>query len=199
MLLIAGLGNPEKKYAGTRHNVGFEASEILRLNMGWGPMKTRFHSEFVQGKIGGEPCLLCRPLTYMNNSGLAIREIADFYKIDPANIVVLYDDVALPLGALRVRGNGSAGGHNGIKSIIAHLGTQDFPRVRIGVGEKPAGWDLADYVLEHFHTEEIPIIREACERAAQAVEVLARDGLAKAMNQYNQKPAAPATERAERP
>lgn len=198
MILIAGLGNPEKKYAGTRHNVGFEAAEILRLQMGWGTMKNRFHSELVQGNIGGEPCILCRPLTYMNNSGIAIREIADFYKIPAEKMIVMYDDIALPLGALRIRGNGSAGGHNGIKSIIAHLGTQEFPRIRIGVGEKPSGWDLADYVLEHFHSEEIPVIRETCKRAAQAVEVVIKQGLAKAMNQYNQKQAAPGAETAPR-
>ena len=162
MILIAGLGNPEKKYAGTRHNVGFEAAEILRQQMGWGRTKTKFHSELVQGTLGAEPCLLCRPLTYMNNSGIAVREIADFYRIPPD-------------------------GHNGIRSIIAHLGTQDFARVRIGVGAKPEGMDLADYVLGRFSAEELPLIRQACTQAAEAVQVWVRQGLDKAMNQYNRK------------
>ncbi len=187
MILIAGLGNPEKKYAGTRHNVGFEAAEILRQQMGWGRTKTKFHSELVQGTLGAEPCLLCRPLTYMNNSGIAVREIADFYRIPPDQIIVIYDDIALPPGTLRVRGSGSAGGHNGIRSIIAHLGTQDFARVRIGVGAKPEGMDLADYVLGRFSAEELPLIRQACTQAAEAVQVWVRQGLDKAMNQYNRK------------
>ena len=189
MILIAGLGNPDRKYAGTRHNAGFEAAEILRLKMGWGKMKTRFHSELVQGSLEGEPCVLCRPLTYMNNSGIALREIADFYKIPPRNIIVMCDDIALPLGALRVRGSGSAGGHNGLKSIIAHLGTQDIPRIRIGVGQKPEGWDLADYVLERFPEKEIPLIREACVRAAEAAQAIVGRGLDRAMEEYNRKPA----------
>ncbi len=194
MILIAGLGNPDKKYARTRHNIGFEAIEFLKDQIGAGVEKNKFHSMIMQGKIGGEPCILCRPLTYMNQSGIAIREIADFYKIAPEDIIVIYDDVALPIGALRVRANGSAGGHNGMKSIIAHLGTQDFPRIRIGVGEKPAQWDLADYVLGQFTDEELPAMREACDKAGKAVQLIVKQGVATAMNRYNQKPAKPKKE-----
>lgn len=187
MYLIAGLGNPDAKYAATRHNVGFEAAVRLREQYIPGIEKKKFQSMMIQGTIAGEPCMILRPQTYMNNSGIAIREAANFYKIPPENIIVIYDDIALPLGTLRLRKGGSAGGHNGIKSIIAHLGTQDFPRVRIGVGGKPEGWDLADYVLGAFSKEETPVIREAIDLAAEAAAAILKKGMDKAMNEYNQK------------
>lgn len=189
MFLIAGLGNPEVKYAATRHNVGFEAAMFLHERLGFSSERNKFQALISQGKIGGESVILCRPLTYMNRSGIAIRAASDFYGIEPDNIIVIYDDVALPFGHLRLRKGGSAGGHNGMKNIIEHLGTQDFPRVRIGVGEKPAGWDLADYVLAKFTKEEIPIIRDTVNLASEAAESIVRDGIDKAMNLYNTKKA----------
>ncbi len=187
MKLIAGLGNPESRYAATRHNVGFEACELLRQRLGFGRELLRFHACISRGTVGGEQVILCRPQTYMNNSGLAVGEIASFYKIAPEDILIIYDDVSLPFGGLRVRASGSAGGHNGMKSIIARLGTEAFPRVRIGVGAKPEGWDLADYVLARFSEEEIPVIREDCLRAAEAAEAWITRGIAYTMNHYNQK------------
>lgn len=187
MYLIAGLGNPELRYAATRHNVGFEAAARLSERYAQGREKRKFQSLMVQGSIEGEPCIILRPQTYMNNSGIAVREAAAFYKIPAERILVIYDDIALPLGALRLRKGGSAGGHNGIKSIIAHLGTQDFPRIRIGVGGKPDGWDLADYVLGAFTKEEQPVILETLDLAVKAAAAVLVKGMDKAMNEYNQK------------
>ncbi len=187
MKLIAGLGNPESRYAATRHNVGFEAAEMLRRRLGFGRELLRFHACISKGTVEGEQVIICRPQTYMNSSGIAIGEIASFYKIKPEDILIIYDDVSLPFGTLRVRGSGSAGGHNGMKSIIARLGTEDFPRVRLGMGEKPEGWDLADYVLAHFSEEELPVVRSLCESAADAAEAWIKNGIAYTMNHYNRK------------
>lgn len=187
MKLIAGLGNPEAKYAATRHNVGFEAAELLRQKEGFRMGLLRFHAVISQGTIGGEKVLIARPQTYMNRSGIAIREIAKFYKIAPEDILIIYDDTALPFGQLRVRADGSAGGHNGMKSIIENLGTDKFPRIRIGIGEKPEGWDLADYVLAKFTAEELVTVKEACGKAAEAAECWVKDGINRAMNTYNTK------------
>lgn len=189
MYLIAGLGNPDLKYAATRHNVGFEAAVHLHDALHFTPERAKFQALISQGTIGGETCILCRPMTYMNNSGIAIQAVAAFYKIPADHVIVIYDDVALPFGQLRLRKGGSAGGHNGMKSIITHLGTQEFPRVRIGVGEKPQGWDLANYVLARFTDEEVPAIRKAIEEAAQAAEDIVAKGMDKAMNLYNSKKA----------
>ncbi len=131
--------------------------------------------------------MLAQPQTYMNLSGESVRELVDFYKVTNEEIIVIYDDVALDVGQLRIRPKGSAGGHNGIKSIIAHLGTQEFPRIRIGVGEKPKNWDLADYVLGRFADEEQPVIREALGRAANACKCIITDGIEEAMNRYNRR------------
>lgn len=185
MYLIAGLGNPDLKYAATRHNVGFETVVRLHDELHFTPERAKFQALISQGTIGGEPCILCRPMTYMNHSGIAIQAVAGFYKIPPEQVIVIYDDVALPFGQLRLRKGGSAGGHNGMKSVIVHLGTQDFPRVRIGVGEKPAGWDLADYVLARFTPEEAVQIRDAIGQAAQAVQAIVTKGTEAAMNLYN--------------
>lgn len=187
MILIAGLGNPDLKYAATRHNVGFEAVACLLEAYHIKGEKKKFHALLAQGDIEGIPCLFCRPQTYMNNSGVAVREIMDFYKISVSDLIVIYDDISIPLGALRLRGGGSAGGHNGMKSIIAHVGSQDFPRVRIGVGEKPPGWDLADYVLSNFSKDEIPVIGETIRQAAQAAACIVSQGLDRAMNRFNLK------------
>lgn len=187
MYLIAGLGNPDLKYAATRHNVGFEAAVRMHDTLKFTPERAKFQALISQGNIGGEPCILCRPMTYMNLSGVAIQAVAHFYKISPEHIIVMYDDVALPFGQLRLRKGGSAGGHNGMKNIISHLGTQEFPRVRIGVGAKPEGWDLADYVLSQFTPEEVPVIRDTIALAAEAAETIITKGMDRAMNLYNTK------------
>ncbi len=185
MYLIAGLGNPTREYAGTRHNIGYDT--ITRLCDEYRiTLDIKKHKGLCgKGIIGGEKVLLVQPLTYMNLSGDCIKEAADFYKIDPAHIIVIYDDISLPVGRLRVRAKGSAGGHNGMKSIIARLGTEEFARVRIGIGEKPAGWDLADYVLGRFKTDELPLMREAVGNAAKACELIIKDGIESAMNRSN--------------
>lgn len=185
MYLIAGLGNPTREYAGTRHNIGYDT--ITRLCDDYRiSLDMKKHKGLCgKGIIEGEKVLLIQPLTYMNLSGDCIKEAADFYKIDPAHIIVVYDDISLPVGKLRVRAKGSAGGHNGMKSIIARLGTEEFARVRIGIGEKPAGWDLADYVLGRFKTDELPLMREAVGNAAKACGMIIKDGIETAMNRSN--------------
>ena len=185
MYLIAGLGNPTREYAGTRHNIGYDT--ITRLCDEYRiSLDMKKHKGLCgKGVIEGEKVLLVQPLTYMNLSGDCIKEAADFYKIDPAHIIVIYDDISLPVGKLRVRAKGSAGGHNGMKSIIARLGTEEFARVRIGIGEKPAGWDLADYVLGRFQPDELPLMREAVGNAAKACGMILKDGIETAMNRSN--------------
>ena len=186
MYIIVGLGNPERKYAGTRHNIGFSA--ITAISDAYGiSMDIKKHKAVCgKGMIAGNKVLLAMPQTYMNLSGESVRELVDFYKIDPEEeLIIIYDDIALAPGKLRVRAKGSAGGHNGIKNIILHLGTQVFPRVRVGVGEKPEGYDLADYVLGHFQGDEKKLMEEAYDRAAAAVAEILTDGPDKAMNDFN--------------
>lgn len=185
MYLIAGLGNPTKDYAGTRHNIGYDT--ITRLCDDYRiSLDIKKHKGLCgKGVIEGEKVLLVQPLTYMNLSGDCIKEAAEYYKIDSKHIIIIYDDISLPVGKLRVRAKGSAGGHNGMKSIIARLGTEEFARVRIGVGEKPAGWDLADYVLGRFGKEELPIMREAVGNAAKACSLIMKEGIETAMNRCN--------------
>ncbi len=188
MYIIAGLGNPERKYDGTRHNIGFSAivalSDAYRI-----PLDFKKHRAVCgKGMIEGQKVLLAMPQTYVNLSGESIREITDFYKIDPADeLIVIYDDVNLAPGRLRIRAKGSAGGHNGMKNIIRHLGTQEFARIRIGVGEKPKGWDLADYVLGRFDREEEPVIREALQHVVEACKIMVTEDVAAAMNKFNNK------------
>lgn len=186
MFIIAGLGNPERKYDGTRHNIGFSAVTALSDIYGI-PIDFRKHKAVCgRGYIEGQKTLLAMPQTYMNLSGESIRELVDYYKIDPEEeLIVIYDDVALAPGRLRIRARGSAGGHNGMKNIIQHLGTQEFVRIRIGVGEKPKGWDLADYVLGRFSREEEPVIREALKQAAEGCRLIVTQGVTAAMNQLN--------------
>ncbi len=187
MYIIAGLGNPDRKYQETRHNVGFRAAKKLQKRFFDGRAKKKFQSKAIRGVIGGEDVLLLRPQTYMNNSGLAVKEAATFFKVPASHILVIYDDIALPVGTLRLRKSGSAGGHNGIKSIISHLGTQDFPRIRIGVGSNKGEGDLVDYVLGTFSKADKQVIEEATDRAADAVLCIMENGMDKAMNLYNQK------------
>lgn len=187
MYIIAGLGNPSREYEATRHNIGFDA--ITRISDEHGiPLNMRKHKAICgTGYIEGQKVILAQPQTYMNLSGESIRELSDFYKVPAENILIIYDDISLDVGQLRVRSKGSAGGHNGIKSIISHLGTQEFPRIRIGVGNKPDGWDLADYVLGRFPKAEEPVVRFSLERASKACTDLLLNGMEYTMNQYNRK------------
>ena len=187
MYLIAGLGNPTREYEKTRHNVGFEAIDILADKAGTTVTVKKHKALYGKGYIGGQKVILAKPQTYMNLSGESIREIADFYKIEPENIIILCDDINLSEGQLRIRLKGSAGGHNGLKNIISHLGTQEFPRIRIGVGEKPRGMDLADYVLGRFPKEQQAVMEEAYRDAAEAACMMIEDGADAAMNHYNRK------------
>lgn len=187
MHIIVGLGNPGREYVGTRHNVGFDV--ISRLSEDYNiPLDFKKHKALCgKGRMEGQRVLLAQPQTFMNASGESIRELMDYYKVSKENIIIVYDDISLDVGQLRVRPKGSAGGHNGIKSIIQHMGTQEFPRVRVGVGDKPRGWDLVDYVLSRFPASEEPIMQEAFERAAAACKVILLDGVEEAMNQFNRK------------
>lgn len=185
MYVIAGLGNPGREYEGTRHNVGFMTLDALADKYNIDVREKAFKGLIGKGVIEGNKVILVKPQTYMNLSGECIRQVMDYYKVDPSEFIVIYDDISLVPGGIRIRKKGSAGGHNGIKNIIAHLGTQEFPRVRIGVGEKPARMDLADYVLGHFQGDEKKLMEEAYDRAAAAVVEILTDGPDKAMNDFN--------------
>ena len=188
MFLIAGLGNPGRQYEKTRHNMGFDTIDELidrhRIPQGGIAHKAMYG----KGMIAGEKVLAVKPLTYMNLSGESLREWVNYYKLDPeTEMVVIYDDIDLDPGQIRIRKKGSAGGHNGIKSIIAQLGTQNFYRIKVGVGAKPRGGDLADYVLGRFSSDERIAVDKAICDAADAVEMILRDGIESAMNHYNRK------------
>ncbi len=184
--IIAGLGNPGAKYEMTRHNAGFLAIDMLAMKQNKEIKRLKFHALTCDAEIEGKKCLLMKPQTFMNNSGKAIGEAAKFYKIPPQNIIVLSDDISLDVGKIRIRRKGSAGGHNGLKSIIAHLGSEDFPRVKIGVGKKPNAYmDLADWVLGRFPKELEPQLKEALENADGAISLMVQDKFDRAMNLYN--------------
>lgn len=186
MKIIAGLGNPTDKYKGTRHNVGFMAIDKLSEALGIAVNQHKHKAMTGSGFIAGQRVLLMKPLTYMNLSGESIRAAADFYKVEPEDILIIYDDISLDPGMLRIRKKGSAGGHNGIKSIISHLGCDTFPRIRVGIGgEKHPGQDLADYVLGHFSGEEKEKLDEALENVVKAAELIAMDEIDEAMNRYS--------------
>lgn len=184
--LIAGLGNPGPEYEKTRHNTGFMSLDLLAARLQVKVSKERFKALTAQADFDGQRLLLMKPLTFMNASGIAIEAAAHFYKIPPERVLVLFDDISLPVGKLRIRKNGSAGGHNGLKSIISCLGSDQFPRVKIGVGAKPhPDYDLADWVLSNFTGPEDKLITEAAARAADAaLEIIAR-GVPAAANDYN--------------
>ncbi len=186
MKIIVGLGNPTDQYKGTRHNIGFMAiDKIAQANRI--EINQHKHKALVgSGFLGTERVLLMKPLTYMNLSGESVRAAADFYKVEVEDILVIYDDISLEPGFLRIRKKGSAGGHNGIKSIISHMGGDNFPRIRVGIGgERHPNMDLADYVLGHFTKEEIPVIDEALDKAEKAAALIVCDDINGAMNQYN--------------
>lgn len=188
MFIIAGLGNPDRKYEGTRHNVGFEVIDRIaeKYNI---DVDTKKHKALIgKGVILGQKVILAKPQTYMNLSGESIRSLTDYYKIDEEHeLLIIYDDINLAPGHLRIREKGSAGGHNGIKNIIANLGTQVFPRIRVGVGEKPSGYDLADYVLGHFSKAEREIMETGYENAADAAGMIISGKISDAMSEYNRR------------
>ena len=188
MYLIVGLGNPGKQYEATRHNMGFDAIDYLveehRVPQGG----VKFNAMYGKAVIGGEKAILMKPLSFMNLSGGPVRDMVNYFKIDPeTELVVIYDDIDLEPGNLRIRKQGSAGGHNGIKDIIRQLGTEKFLRIKIGVGAKPSGWDLADHVLGRFTDSDRKLADGAIERAGKAVEMILSDGVDAAMNAYNRK------------
>ncbi len=188
MFIITGLGNPDRQYEGTRHNAGFDVIDRIaeKYNIA---VDTKKHRAYIgKGIIDGQKVILAKPQTYMNLSGESIRSLVDYYKIDEENeLLVVYDDISLDVGRLRIRAKGSAGGHNGIKNIIAHLGTQVFPRIKVGVGEKPKGYDLADYVLGHFSKAERERMEEGYDHAVRAAEMIVSGQLSEAMNEFNRK------------
>ena len=186
MYIVVGLGNPTSQYAGTRHNIGFDAIDILADRMGIN-VDTKKHKALIgKGMIGSEKVVLAKPQTFMNLSGESVRELVDFYKIDPEDeLIVIYDDISMDVGKIRIRAKGSAGGHNGIKRIIAHTGSDVFKRVKIGVGDKPKGMDLAAYVLGRFSAEDRKNVDEAVIKAAMAVEVMIIEDINTASNKFN--------------
>ena len=186
MYIIAGLGNPGRQYAGTRHNMGFNV--VTRIADDYKMQITiKEHKALcAKGFIGGKKVLLALPQTYMNLSGESIRELVNYYKIDPeTELMVIYDDISMDVGRIRMRAKGSSGGHNGIKNIIAELGTDVFPRMKVGVGEKPKGWDLADYVLGRFSDEENEVMRRMLAKGSDACRDFILYGIQEAMNRYN--------------
>ena len=188
MFIIVGLGNPSKEYEGTRHNAGFEVIDRIadKYNIS---VDTKKHRALIgKGIIGGQKVILAKPQTFMNLSGESVRSLLDYSKVDDEQeFIVIYDDISLDNGQIRIRAKGSAGGHNGIKNIIAHLGGQVFPRVKVGVGEKPSKYDLADYVLGHFSKEEQVLMDEGYAHAVHAVEMILEGDISAAMNEYNRK------------
>jgi PTH1 family peptidyl-tRNA hydrolase len=184
--IVVGLGNPDRKYTLTRHNSGFLCVDLLAEKLGFKIDRLKFKSLVGDAVINGHRCIIMKPQTYMNNSGEAIRECASFYKIKPENIIVIYDDISLDVGKLRIRRKGTDGGHNGIKSIIYHLSNDQFPRIKVGCGKKPhPDYDLADWVLSEFKKDEQKALLPALENACKAIELLVNGEIDKAMNLYN--------------
>ncbi|MHC0039263.1 aminoacyl-tRNA hydrolase [Pseudoneobacillus sp. C159] len=186
MKLIVGLGNPGKQYERTRHNVGFDVIDVLAKELNIELDQLKFKGLFGMGMVGGEKVLLLKPLTYMNLSGESILAVADFYNIPDEQLVVIYDDLDLPVGKLRLRQKGSAGGHNGIKSTIAHLGTQEFNRIRIGIDRPKGGMSVSNYVLSRFTDEEQQMIDEVAKRSAEACKAWLTKPFLQVMNEFNQ-------------
>lgn len=188
LYVIAGLGNPGDKYAHTRHNIGFDTIDALAEKHGIRLNQTKFKGLYGKGKIEGKNVILVKPQTFMNASGDCLAPLLSFYKVDPnTHFFVIFDDISLEPGNIRVKAKGSAGGHNGIKSLIARLGTEGFARIKVGVGEKPQGWDLADHVLGRFSKEDRVKVEEAIEKAERAAELILDEQIAEAMNRFNRK------------
>ncbi|MBQ9989445.1 MAG: aminoacyl-tRNA hydrolase [Lachnospiraceae bacterium] len=188
MYIIVGLGNPTKEYENTRHNIGFAVIDKLADTFSIDVLEKKHKALIGKGVIDGKKVILAKPQTYMNLSGESIRALVDYYKIEEEQeLIVIYDDISLDVGQLRIRKKGSAGGHNGIKSILAHLGHDVFPRIKVGVGDKPKGYDLADYVLGRFSREEAVIMEETAETAVRAIREIIAGNIDGAMNTYNKK------------
>ena len=186
MYIIVGLGNPGKEYAGTRHNVGFDVIDILAAQENISVLEKKHRAVIGKGTVEGRKCVLARPQTFMNLSGESVRALAEYYKVDQTTeLIVISDDISLDVGQMRIRKKGSAGGHNGLKNIIANLGHDSFIRVKIGVGEKPRGWDLVDHVLGRFSAQDRKAVDETEARAADAIRAILAQGPDAAMNQYN--------------
>lgn len=184
--MIVGLGNPGRQYETTRHNAGFICLDLLSEKHGIKITKLKFKALMGDGRINGRRCLLLKPQTFMNLSGEAVRDAAEFYKIPPERIIVICDDISLDPGKIRIRRKGSAGGQNGMKNIIYHLNSDNFPRIKVGIGAKPnPDYDLADWVLSHFTKDEAKLIKEAAEKAVGSVEYMVEDKIDKAMSEYN--------------
>ena len=186
MFVIAGLGNPSLRYDGTRHNIGFDVVDMLAKKYRIRVKDKKHKALCGMGVIEGQKVLLVKPQTFMNLSGESIGAVLNFYKLQPeTDLIVVYDDISLVSGRLRIRKKGSAGGHNGMKNIISHLGTQEFGRIKIGVGEKPQDWDLADYVLSRPSKKERTLMKEAYEKACAAIEMMVQEKTDLAMNEFN--------------
>ena len=187
MYIVIGLGNPGKDYTNTRHNVGFKVIDELAKENQIKLNKIKFKSVFGEATMGSEKVLLCKPQTYMNNSGVAVREIVDFYKLDVKNLIVIVDDIDIDFATIRIKQKGSAGSHNGLKSIIYHLQRDDIPRVKIGIGKRHPNQDLADFVLSRFSKDEVEDIEITVKNAADAVKTIISEDIMEAMNIYNTK------------
>lgn len=185
MKLVVGLGNPGRKYQSTRHNVGYAVVAELAREFAIGRPKSKFRGEVVEADLHGQKALLLSPVTYMNRSGASVQAARDFYKLSDEDLLVVCDDLNLPLAKLRLRPKGSSGGQKGLADVIRSLGTDEFPRLRIGIGPPPEGWTATGYVLTRFAKEELPEIEKAVRRAADAVVVWARQGIEPCMNQFN--------------
>ena len=185
MKLVVGLGNPGRRYAQTRHNVGFAVVGELARRFGTGGVRSRFQGDVVEANLGGQQAILLCPETFMNRSGASVQEAQGFYKIPLEDLLVVCDDLNLPLGKLRCRPGGSAGGQKGMEDIIRRLGTEEFPRLRMGIGPSPEGWDWAAFVLSKFTREEVPQFEESVQLAADAVADWAKHGVQYCMNRYN--------------
>lgn len=185
MKIIAGLGNPGAEYAHTKHNVGFMLVDALAERLGVDAWRERFNALTAEGRIGAQKVLFVKPLTYMNESGRALGSLLDWYKLAPEDLIVAHDDMDIAAGTIRLRRKGSAGGHNGIKSLLAHIGSEDFSRVRIGIGRPLPGWTVVRHVLAPFPAEDVLKIQEAISYLLPAVECIVTDGIDMAMNRYN--------------
>ncbi|MEG6585197.1 aminoacyl-tRNA hydrolase [Dendrosporobacter sp. 1207_IL3150] len=185
MKIVVGLGNPGQEYSATRHNVGFLVIDEMARRWGISSWRNKFDAEIAEYRSGGEQVLLVKPQTYMNLSGTAVGALARWHKVPVEDIIVIYDDMDLAVGRLRLRTKGSSGGHRGIESLLSHLGKDSFTRVRVGISRPPAGWTVNNFVLSRFTDEEEPLIKEAITRSAEAIECVIAQGLTKAMNTFS--------------